>query len=285
MGSLIPFFITARYRLPVVPFLIVFASVGIFEAADLMRRRSFKRLSVAVVAGLVAAAVVGRFIVDYDFGFSHTVMGTAYSELATKEPDKAPGHIEKAVIEFKKALELTPLSVDAHYNLGVVYQRVGYFSGAVERLEAAAALKPDHTYAAKALRESRLSLEETGDKINPKVLPRTPFEAGLEYTLSGMEGAAERQYKRVLKEDPHHPGAYSQLGAISFQRKEYGEAIAYFKTGLKYRPDHFVLNNNLAGAYYRAGEYGKARRHWEKCLTTQPGNESVLEQLRMLESK
>ncbi len=282
MVSVIPFFITARYRLPVVPFLVVFAALGVFGLIESIQRRRYKRAAAAVAAGAVTAVVVFWTMVDYDFGFSHTVMGTAYSDLASKEPERAPDHITKAIVEFKKAIELRPLSVDAHYNLGITYQRIGYYSGAVAELEATVALNPTHRYAARALDECRAALAETGDKIDSKALPRTPFEKGLEYTQAGMQTAAREQYLLVLREDPHHPGAYSQLGAMAFDRGDYSGAISLFRKGLAYHPDHFVLNNNIAGAYYRKGDMEKARQYWQRCLDIQPGNESVQRQLHML---
>jgi Flp pilus assembly protein TadD len=285
MASLIPFFVTARYRLPVVPFLIVFAAIGVFELTDCVLRRRFKRAAFAVLAAVVAAVVVWWPMVDYDFGFSHTVMGTAYSDLATREPDRGTEHIANAILHFKKAIELRPLFVDAHYNLGISYQRIGYFSGAVNELEMTLALKPNHRYAAKALSECRSSLLETGDKIGSRAIPLTPFEKGLEYTSSGKSAAALDRYRQVLREDPHHPGAYSQLGAIAFDQGDYSAAISYFRKGLNYQPDHFVLNNNIAGAYYRKGEWKKARHHWQRCLEIQPGNENVERQLRLLNDR
>jgi 4-amino-4-deoxy-L-arabinose transferase-like glycosyltransferase/Flp pilus assembly protein TadD len=285
MVSLMPFFVTARYRLPVVPFLIVFAAVSVFGVYDAFRRRLYRWLAVALAAAGVAAVVVGWFIVDYDFAFSHTVVGTAYSDLATKEPERAPEHISQAIVEFKKALEIRPLFVDAHYNLGVAYQRVGYFSGAVRELETAAALRPGHLYASNALEESRAALVESGDRIDEAAIPKTPFESGLELSNRRMRTAAEAQYRKVLREDPHHPGAYSQLGAMRYEARDFKTAIEFFKRGLKYHPDHFVLNNNIAGAYYQTGDYGRARKHWEKCLEKQPDNPSVLKQLRLIEAK
>jgi tetratricopeptide (TPR) repeat protein len=285
MASLMPFFVTARYRLPVVPLLIVFAALGVFGLYDAVKKKRYRRLGAALAGAAVTGIVVGWFIVDYDFAFSHTVMGTAYSELATEDPDRAGEHITKAIIEYKKALEIRPLSVDAHYNLGVAYQRIGHHSGAVKELEAAAALRPDHAYASKALEESRAALAASGDKVKAAAIPKTPFETALELLNRRMPAAAEAQYKKVLREDPHHPGAYSQLGAMHYEKRDFKTAIGYFKKGLKYHPDHFVLNNNIAGAYYQSGNYAKAREHWEKCLETKPGDPSVVKQLRMIEGR
>jgi Flp pilus assembly protein TadD/4-amino-4-deoxy-L-arabinose transferase-like glycosyltransferase len=283
MLSLLPFFITARYRLPVVPFLVVFAAVGVWKLVESLLKRRFRRAAIGAGAGVVAAILVFWPMVDYDFGFNHTVIGSVYSDLATEEPDKAVEHIESAILEYKKALELRPLSVDAHYNLGVTYQRIGYYSGAVAELETAVRLQPTHAYASKAVAESRASLEETGDKIGRSAIPLTKFERGVDYTNRRQHDQAQLMYLQVLKKDPHHAGAWSQLGSIQFDQGNYRRAIQTFKKGLEYKPDHFVLNNNIAGAYYKVGDTKRARRHWGKCLETDPDNESVLKQLRLLD--
>jgi tetratricopeptide (TPR) repeat protein len=285
MFSLIPFFITARYRLPVVPFLIVFAAYGVFKLAEVLQKKKWRKAGIAAGAAVAAALFVSWPMVDYDFGFNHTVMGTVYSDLATEEPEKAVENIEKAIVEYKTGLELRPLSVDAHYNLGVAYQRIGYYSGAVRELEVAVRLQPTHAYAAQALAEAQKSLADTGDHIAAAAVPRTDFERALEYTKLNQGDQAALLYRQILKKDPHHAGARSQLGAIYFDRGDYRAAISCFKKGLEYKPDHFVLNNNIAGAYYKIGDEKRARRHWEKCLEIDPGNEAVVRQLKMLDGQ
>jgi tetratricopeptide (TPR) repeat protein len=282
MVSLIPFFITARYRLPVVPFLIIFAALGVRELAELIRAKQIRWISIYVVMGLAALWVTRLPLIDFDFGFTHTVMGTAYSDLATEDRANAPGHMTLAILEYKKALEIQPLSVDAQYNLGVAYQRIGYYSGAIPVLQAAVGLKPNHPYAKKALDECRASLQADGDRILPQAVPMTWFEQGLAQMNKGNQLAAKSFYEKVLEKDPHHANAYSQLGAIYFERGDFERAIKIFSKGLHRKPDHFVLNNNIAGAYYRRGDIAMAKRHWEKCLESKPGDESVLRQLRMV---
>jgi tetratricopeptide (TPR) repeat protein len=283
MVTLIPFFITARYRLPVVPFLIVLASFGVFRLAEVLQKKRWRQAGFATAAGVAAAVFVSWPMVNYDFGFNHTVIGSVYSDLATEEPENAVEHVERAIVEYKTALELRPLSVDAHYNLGVTYQRVGYYSGAVRELETAVRLQPTHAYASQALAESQAALDETGDRVGSEAIPRTNFERGLEYTKLKQHDQAMLMYSQVLKKDPHHAGAWSQVGAIYFEEGDYRRAIQKFKKGLKYKPDHFVLNNNIAGAYYKQGDKKRARRHWNKCLEVDPGNEAVLRQLKLLD--
>jgi Tfp pilus assembly protein PilF/4-amino-4-deoxy-L-arabinose transferase-like glycosyltransferase len=283
MVSLVPFFITARYRLPVVPFLIIFAVVGAWKLVEALQKKRWRRGGIAAGVGIATAVFVSWPMMDYDFGFNHTVVGTVYSDLATEEPDDAADYIELAILEYKTALELRPLSVDAHYNLGIAYQRIGYYSGAVEELEAAVRLQPTHTYASKALAEAERVLAETGDRIDATAVPKTMFERGVDYTKRKQREQAGLMYSQVLKSDPHHPGAWSQMGTMRFDEGNYREAIRLFKKGLSYKPDHFVLNNNIAGAYYKRGDTKRARRHWEKCLEIDPDNESVRRQLNLLD--
>ena len=70
-----------------------------------------------------------------------------------------------------------------------------------------------------------------------------------------------------------------------YEKRDFKTAIGYFKKGLKYNPGHFVLNNNIAGAYYQTGDYARARKHWERCLESQPDNFNVLKQIRLLGKK
>ncbi len=282
MVSLLPFFITARYRLPAVPFLVVFAALGAREFLDLARSRRFKRLGVSLVVGLAVLGIVRLPLMEFDFGFTHTVMGTAYSDLATVDRQRAADHIRNAIIEYKKALEIRPLSVDAYYNLGVAYQRIGYYSGAIKVLEAAVGLKPNHQYAGKALKECREAFEAGGDRLPAEAIPKSPFEKALDQTQKGNILVARTFYERVIEKDPHHADAYSQLGAIYFEKQDYASAIKIFKKGLRRQPDHFVLNNNIAGAYYRKGDFKMAKKYWERCLEIKPGEESVIKQLRMI---
>jgi Tfp pilus assembly protein PilF len=282
MVSLIPFFITARYRLPVVPFLIIFAALGVRELVEQVRSRRFRWFAASVLLGVCALWVTRLPLIDFDFAFTHTVMGTAYSDLATEDRDNAPEHMKNAILEYKKALELRPLSVDAHYNLGISYQRIGYYSGAVPVLRAAVGLKPNHPYAHKALGECEESLQRDGDRIPPRAVPMTLFEQGLAQMNKGNSLAAKTFYEKVLEKDPHHANAYSQLGAIHYEKGELDRAIEIFREGLRRKPDHFVLNNNIAGAYYRKSEFEMAKRHWKACLEVKPGDEGVLRQLRMV---
>ena len=192
--------------------------------------------------------------------------------------------MKQAILELKKAIELRPLEVDAHYNLGAMYQRVGYYSGAATHLETVVSLQPGHPYADRSLADVRTSFQETGDQVGAEAIPRTPFEAAGDAESRGDLRAARDCYEEAIRDDPHHAAAYSQLGATYFEQGDYKVAVRLFERGLRYKSDHFVLNNNAAGAHYRLGNIDEAVRYWRECLKIEPGNEDVIRQIGIARS-
>ena len=53
------------------------------------------------------------------------------------------GDIDSAINEFKKAIELKPDYVDAHFGLGAMYFKKGLYDLAVRHVEQAILIKPD----------------------------------------------------------------------------------------------------------------------------------------------
>jgi hypothetical protein len=90
------FFTTARYRLPLVPFIAILAAVGVVEVVGRVRARNARGLAVMAVAGAAAAVAVfppwfvsGEKRIDPDFQ-----MGQIF--LSRGEPEKAEEHLLRA---------------------------------------------------------------------------------------------------------------------------------------------------------------------------------------------
>jgi len=143
------FFVTARYRLPLVPFLAMSASAAVAELSGRLQGWRGKRAALALTAVLAAVAVfpswlpVGGDRIDPDFQ-----MGQVF--LARGEPDRAEAHLLRSLAKGKanadilnslgavsfarrewkgaeehylSALEEGDFS-EVYYNLGIVYERM-----------------------------------------------------------------------------------------------------------------------------------------------------------------
>jgi len=282
MLSVLPFFVTSRYRTPVVPLLIVFAAMGVWELIRIVRKRQFRWMITACVVIATVAFLAHRPIIEANFWLDHAIAGTAHSNLAMSHPDQGRHHLETAIVELKKAIELAPEISDPHYNLGVAYERLGFFTGAVREYQATLMLAPEHPFARGTLAAAQVALADAGDAVPSQSIPMTTFEIAQQLAGRGMFEHAARQFERVFEEDPQHAWAYNELGAMHMSRQDFAGALTAYLSGLRHIPNSLVLHSNAAGAYYRLQEYDGARRHWERCLEIDPDNEDVRRQMSLL---
>lgn len=110
--SVWPFFIAGRYRLPIVPFLMVLAAGGVFEVIRRLRVRA-QRGSALVGVAWIALATWGGWPTSprgAEIAKWHTDRARAWARL----DDPAA-----ACAEFESALAAHPTDVEAHMGLGV----------------------------------------------------------------------------------------------------------------------------------------------------------------------
>ncbi len=110
MGTIVLFFVTGRYRLPVVPVLIVLAAGGVICLAERLRSRRYTAL-IPYLAG--AACALGLFYYhlpqfdyfqNHTYGVGHGVLGNYYARSTPgARPDRA-----KAINQYREALRWEP---------------------------------------------------------------------------------------------------------------------------------------------------------------------------------
>jgi tetratricopeptide (TPR) repeat protein len=100
----------------------------------------------------------------------------------------AVGDTERASEEFGRALEANPKLVSALRNLGTLYLKTRRFEGAIDLLEQARAIDPDHV---NTLRKLALAFYEMGNE--------TLAEAHMRRALELEERARERAASRARK--------------------------------------------------------------------------------------
>ena len=119
------FFVTARYRLPLVPFLAILAAAGISEVAGRRKDRGRRGVALPILGAVLAAAMVfpGWFQKDAGGIDSDFQMGQVY--LSRGEPRKAEDHLLRARAR-------NPEDPDVYNSLGAARFAVGDWPGAEE---------------------------------------------------------------------------------------------------------------------------------------------------------
>jgi protein O-GlcNAc transferase len=93
---------------------------------------------------------------------------------------------------------------------------------------------------------------------------------GLRYHQAGELKAAEKVYKRILKDHPFNPDCLHLLGVIANQTKNYSAAVDLISRAVAINPGKPVYYNNLGNAYRDNGSFDNAVLCYKKALKIKP---------------
>ena len=181
-ASVALFFIFGRYRLPLVPFLALFAAAGLVQSLALYHQQQFKKLSSLIGLLLIAALVVHWPVVGRAGpsapGFTYLANGYAKQ-----------GKIDEAIESAQAALKIDPAYGVAHYNLANFYIEKRRIDDAMHHYREALKVYPGYV-------DARGNLAKA-------------------LTLSGKLAEAAEQYREALELQPAHSGIHLGLGEVS----------------------------------------------------------------------
>ena len=232
------FFVTSRYRLPVVPFIIIFASFGIYESYICVRKKDYKKLIVPGITGLIIFLISLPKFADFSTNLNQDYNNLGNVYLSIKQYDKAircyerverknpksffsnfnKGNVYKAkkqyeiaISEYLKEIKKNPKFAGAYYNAGYVYREMGNIKKAIFYLEKAKQIEPSedcfvnlgYLYNKEGRHNETIAIFEEGIKLYPnsKLLLN-----GLRvcYINNGEPKKAEKMLKRLIELDKRH---------------------------------------------------------------------------------
>jgi len=227
MLSVILFFVTARYRVPVIPLLILFSAYAADRFVYMIKKRKTPDLVKYLLVFLIVLIPVNIEIPGDSTenpGQAHYALGSVYSE---------KGDRVRAVEEFEKAIYYNPNLAEAYVNLGSIYGDQGEHERALEYYDKALEKGADSAFVIynigieyqnqglfdQAQEKYELSLSLRDD--NPKV----HYLLGEIYLKKGMVQEAKGEYENTLRYDSRYALAFYRIGVISHQMGEPEEAI------------------------------------------------------------
>ncbi|HUT53651.1 MAG TPA: glycosyltransferase family 39 protein [bacterium] len=250
-GSIIPFFIVDRYRLPVVPSLAVFSSAFFFWAHEKWRERNKKPLAAAGIF-IAIALLLGLLPTSESrapMGAEYYLLGNGY--LKTDQPDKA-------VPWYDKAIAALPDNEDAMRNRAEALRRL---NGGELSLLVAEAQKPETTA--------------------PELL-----DLGKQFEQLGQIKLAVEAYEKAAAKDPDLFSAHARLGYLYTTRpevKNMDKALRHLQRALEIQPDNLDTLNAIGNCQFMAGNTVEARKAWEQIILKQPDNGAAKQNLEMME--
>lgn len=244
-ATILIFFPTGRYRLPLVPALAVFAG-GFVAAGPAGWRKP------AALAGLAGGLVL--FNLD---AFHPSERWPEEEALNRAYALQAKGRTEAARREYERARALDPRRIDPHNSLAVMAAARGDWEAAAAHYQAILQVAPDFA-------EVRRSL-------------------GLAYHRLGRVEEARRQWERAVAVAPAAGLALADL-CMSYRREDLDRARELCERALAARPDLGETHLAMAYVAQASGEPDRARREIEQAVRLFPeGHPSLPLARRILE--
>jgi tetratricopeptide (TPR) repeat protein len=284
-ASIALFFVTDRYRVPIVPCLVLLAAVAI-EMLIGWSRVAERRWLPVVLATLLAAFFVtspARIGVDLKAMQRDLQVHAGLRAAAAERWDNALAHYDRAhqidpldadVVEgkarllaragrdreaitaFRTLLATHPDDARAWYNLGNAHRRAGRDSIALAAYQKSLALEPEREAAWNQLGEA--------------------------YRALGDTARAADAYRSALALAPAYEVALNNLAALRAQQGQPGAAEAGFRAALAANPRYLPALVNLA---ILVGPAPEARELWRRVLAMDPQNELAHEMLREVDAQ
>ena len=270
-ASLLVFFITGRYRLPVVPMLLLFAGYTLIWLVQQGQDRQWRSLGiglafvvllgVAANAGLRPADPLADAEIHFDLG----------------RVQAQRGQYAAAVRSFGTAVQLDPAYLRAHHNLGAALAAMRRYGEAEAVYRQALAQAPDdrglHLNLAALYRATgryEQAVEHYRQALAQKADAAVFLSLGRVYKKMGATKQAREAFAAALSGDEVRAQAANELGLIEVRQGALERAVDYFAIALKAAPGNHLIAFNLGAAYHDLGQFDKADEFYRLTLSLAP---------------
>ena len=236
-GSVALFYVFSRYRLPLVPMLILFSAAGLTFLPDTLREARWRVLLAGMATAVVATAVCNHAMMAEALirAGTHLNLGNAFM---------MKGGIQDAIGEYEQVLRLNPTDPYAPLNLGHALFRAGRFKEAIGQYEQALRINPNDAHA--------------------------QYNLGVALVKDGQLGQSVGHFEQALRIQPDYAEAHHILGSVLFAQGEIPEAMGHWEQAIRIKPDYAEAHYNLANAFLRGGQLKEAIGHYEQALHIKP---------------
>lgn len=212
-ASVIIFFVCSRYRMPVIPFLIMFGSFFIWW---LFQKIKNKKISPPVISLVVVAILLMTLntnlenLVGNQGCIDHYALGMTYEKL---------GKLDLAVDKYKTSLKYDPHFAPSRNNLAIIYAQFGKTDLAIQEFKRAILSDPSYE---RSYYNLAFSYHEKGDLdfaieyyskaivVNPRY-ELAHLNLGKAYSQKGLVEKAKEEWRKVLELNPYNKEAMKLL--------------------------------------------------------------------------
>jgi tetratricopeptide (TPR) repeat protein len=235
---MIVFFVTARYRAPMLLVLAIFAACALESLVARWREAGRAKL-LALLGGLLAAAVVCNWP-----AVSVRAEHAVYERVNLGFMLAEDGRLQEAFAQFEAAARIEPTSPEAYGALALARKGQGRIDEAM-----------------RLYREALRDYPDDADTLNDYALTLLQI---------GRPEEAEPHLRVALRHRPENAEIRANLGALLVKRGLFDDGVRELREALGYDSRCVLAYSNLGAAYERAGRLAQALEVYETWLRAVP---------------
>lgn len=265
------FFVSSRYRAPMVPVILILASFALHDFINRLCKREWIAAGKEIMGIGVFAILVHQPLYMENLAHDHFNQGSIYLRM---------GKSDKALEEFSLSLSLKPDYPQVYRARGMVYRKLNSDDKALAEFEKALSLNPDYqdvqtnivlVYLEQSrLIEARKLLKEIQNKYSESYL--SLFAEGRLLCLENQFEEAEKVLQKAINLSPEEPSAYYLLGIVYASQSLFDMAIGKFEKAIALAEKNSDANMyfNLGVCYYRNRRFQLAQDALTKATARDP---------------
>ena len=196
--------------------------------------------------------------------------------LAVKNHQK--NKLKEAQELYVKILKIDPKYINAHNNLGLLFDNTGDYQKAIDCFEKVIEINPNNAGAYNNLGNIFKSL---GEKQKAKDCYKKAIEIEPNFAMAhnnlgvifqdlNLNKKAMDCYEKAIEINPNYSKSYNNLGIVFQNTGEYQKAADCYKKAIEIDPNFKDTHFNLGAAFKRLDENHKAMDCYEKAITIDP---------------
>lgn len=270
-ASVVLFFIYARYRDPLVPFLLLFASAALAHGFETWRATSGRSRGLAVAA-------LAAIIVATNWPLLSASETRAVSEHNLAAALQSEGRADDAIAHYRRAIEIKKDYAPSYSNLGAALMAKGETGAAIDAYRQAIAIAPDladahfnlgnalmaRGDAASAATEFERARELGGSAVDVET------NLGLALSESGQRDAAIAALQRAIALSPNNLTAHYALGRAFLESQRANDAIEQLRIAASNPNATADMINDYGIALISSGRLDDAISAFERATAKDP---------------
>jgi tetratricopeptide (TPR) repeat protein len=250
-ATIVVFYVYARYRYPLVPFVMIFAAAALERmrraAIGFARRPADTALNARAIRTMAVPIAIGTTVAV----LSNWPMLSADSMRAMTEHNlgaalQSSGRLDPAIEHYRRALQLKPDDVSTYSNLGAALAAEGDRMGAVDSYRKALDIDPDFTDA--------------------------NYNLANELLRSGRGPEAVDHFRRALRGSRGSPDVHMNLGLALVEQGATDEGLAELRRAAALAPDSAEIQHGVGNALAAHDRAREALEHLGRAVQLAPAD-------------